>query len=191
MQTTKILLEEHVWIRRLLECLEKLAGDSSETGTVDAEASAELLLLFQEFADGWHQEGEEQYLFPRLLARSSAEEGAVIRGLLKEHESEVQLMLSMRSNLLGAEHGESLSLREFVRQAREYVELQRKHMAKETAVVLPLAERLLTAADDQAIMEGIDGLLSGGPQARERVFERVRGLCERLEVSVDSRIRTQ
>lgn len=174
MQTTEILAEEHRWIRRMVDCLEELVERSKAHGRLDYGLASELLDLFESFADGLHQEKEETHLFPHLLRRANAAEADYIRRLLEEHVHERSCMLGMRSNLLGAIHGEPLCLREFARLAESYVELHRKHMANENAIVLPMAERILTASDDVEIVEGFDAL------ATERA-RTVAGSIDRIE----------
>src|SRR5262245_52760820 len=128
MWTTEVLREEHRWILRMLQCLERLAGNSEHEGRLDAAGAAELLALFTYFADGLHQEREERYLFPRLLARaSSANERVDIGRLCGEHEEERRAMGRMNQALLGAIYGQGRSLVEFRREALRYAALHRDH----------------------------------------------------------------
>ena len=181
MWTTDILREEHRWVLRMLDCLERVIALSVQRGQLDSTASVELLSLFAYFADGLHQQREERCLFPRLLTRaSSVDERVEIGKLCGDHEQERHLMQGLNENLLGAIYGEPLSLREFAREARAYVELHRQHLAHENLRLLPLAERLLSHEDDESIVQGFRRLESEGPQELRRVFERIQTLSERL-----------
>ena len=178
MQATEFLQEEHRWILRMLGCLETLverARDNSTAGRPWISSTSS-----PNFADGQHQDKEEKVLMPRLLTRASISEETGIRELAKDHAGERRLMLSMHSNLLGAIHGEPLSLREFVRTSSDYVELHRKHMTNEEALLLPMAERLLTSSDDYEILEGFQGIESGGSIARIHLIKRIEHLWRRI-----------
>jgi hemerythrin-like domain-containing protein len=187
MWTTTVLREEHRWILRMLECLERLTRDSEEAGRLDAAGAAELLALFQHFADGLHQEREERCLFPRLLARAgSVAERTEVGRLCGEHEQERLAMARMNKELLGGIFGDARSLREFQRAARRYVELHRAHVLHENRTLLVLAERLLLPEDDEAVLLGFTQLEHDGPEAVKRVFERIRSLCARLGVATEA-----
>src|SRR5262245_23587559 len=103
MWTTNVLREEHRWILRMLQCLERLTLASEREQRLDAACAAELLALFTHFADGLHQEREERHLFPRLLARArSPLERQAIGRLCGEHEEERRVLARITHGLLGA-----------------------------------------------------------------------------------------
>ncbi|HEX6883468.1 MAG TPA: hemerythrin domain-containing protein [Planctomycetota bacterium] len=183
MWTTDVLREEHRWILRMLQCLERVALQAEREARLDAACAAELLALFTHFADGLHQEREERYLFPRLLARArDVAERVAIGRLCGEHEEERRSLTRMNQALLGAVYGQTPSLLDFQREARRYVELHRAHVLHENQVLLPHAEALLTAEDDEQVMRGFVALEREGPQHLKQVFERVRALCARLGI---------
>ena len=183
MWATQVLREEHRWILCMLLCLERVSLDSARDGHLDAAGAAELLALFTHFADGLHQEREERFLFPRLLARArNVEERVHIGRLCGEHEQERRILRNLNQELLGAIYGHSHSLREFQREALRYVALQREHLFHENQALLPLVDLLLTPQDDETVMQGFASLEHGGPEKLKHVIERVRALCARLEV---------
>jgi hemerythrin-like domain-containing protein len=183
MWTTDVLREEHRWILCMLQSLERLTLASERDQRLDAACAGELLALFTFFADGLHQEREERYLFPRLLARArSPEERMDIGRLCGEHEEERRVMARMNQVLLGAVFGQTQSLREFQRAALRYVAMQRRHLQHENQALLPLAEQLLTREDDEATMQGFVDLEHGSPQKLKQVFERIQYLCGRLGI---------
>lgn len=176
MQILDVLSREHRWIRRLLRCLEQLVANTEAAGSLDPERAVALIGLFETFADGSHQEKEEARLFPLLLARATPREARYIAKLEHDHQEERRRMAAMRSNLSGAIFGEPLCLREFLHQARAYLEVHRKHLAHEDVVLFPFARRLF-AAEDEA--ESLDGFGDGAPIA----VERIRALCDVFGVS--------
>ncbi len=187
MWSTDVLREEHRWILRMLQCLERVARDSEHAGRLDAASAAELLALFQHFADGLHQEREEGCLFPRLLARArSVAERLEVGRLCGAHEQERRAMARMNEQLLGAIYGQARSLRDFQHAALGYIALQREHVLHENQTLLPLADQLLRPEDDETVMQGFIALEHEGPEALKRVFERIQAICARL--GVDTKI---
>jgi hemerythrin-like domain-containing protein len=183
MWTTNVLREEHRWILRMLQCLERVAVNAERDGRLDAAAASELLALFTHFADGLHQEREERCLFPRLLNRAhNVEERMHIARLCGEHEQERRAMTRMGQDLLGAIYGETRYLRDFQREAMRYVAIQRAHVLHENQELLSLAEILLTPEDDEQVMQGFVALEQNGPEKLKHVFERIQALCQHLGI---------
>jgi hemerythrin-like domain-containing protein len=184
-RATEVLGEEHRWIRDMLECLSRVIERAAQDQPLPRETS-ELLSLFESFADGTHQEKEESFLFPRLLQLATPKDDRLLQKLQQDHGKDRVMMSGMQSNLLGAIHGEPLCLREFVDQATSYLRMHRHHMRRETKELFPLAERVLTMADDHEITEGMATLERAGEQGRERIRQRIDALCERFGVETSS-----
>jgi hemerythrin-like domain-containing protein len=176
MQSTETLRREHGWIRQLLDCLEELAHRAESRGQLDAIASSDLLSLFETFVDQGHQEKEERFLFRALLDKADAPRSAYVRRLFKDHKEERHDLESLRLLMLGAVHAEPQCLREFVHRARAFAVSQRRHLAHEEVVLLPMAEQRLGPLDDRRICEGFQLVALAGPEIRERV----ESLCRRL-----------
>jgi hemerythrin-like domain-containing protein len=176
MNSTETLRREHRWIRRLLDCLEELAHRAESRGQLDAIASADLLSVFEDFIDQGHQEKEERFFFRALLDKADASQSAYVRRLFKDHKEERHDLESLRVHMLGAVHADPQCVREFVHRARAYAVAQRRHLAHEEVVLIPMAERLLGPLEDRRVSEGFLLVPSGGPEIRERVD----ALCKRL-----------
>lgn len=178
MWTTDILREEHRWILLLVRALEHMLDASRERGRLDAQHAAEILALFKHFANGLHQEREERCLFPLLLTRArSVAERLDIARLAGDHEQERRAMQRMDQALLGAIYGEPRSFFDFEQEARGVVVLQREHIAHENRELLPLAERLLSAEDDAALVQAFGRLEGQGAQDPRLVCLRIEALC--------------
>lgn len=181
----EVLREEHRWIARMLELLERLAADGRRQGRLEAEPAAELLALFVHFADGLHQEREESCLFARLFARvHTVEERLALGRLCGEHEEERRTLRTLSDNLLGAIYGRAGDLAEFLRESEAFVRLHRRHLADETRELLPMAERLLQPEDDALLLELYRGLERGGPDLAA-ITARITRLAGRLEPRSD------
>lgn len=184
METTKILGEEHRWIHAMVDCLERLVEQAVRSGSADFESCSELLYLFESFADGLHQHKEEHVLFPRLLDRAAPAQEAVLRKLVHDHGEEWSHMHRMRAGLQGAVAGQPQALSDFVRAARAYVDLHRRHMDHENRELVGMTERLLTPEDDAEVVRGFRDLEASEGGGRGGVFEQVRVLCGKVGVEV-------
>ncbi len=184
MQATDILREEHRWIAQLVAGLAKVVQIQRAGGGLNAGAAEEILTLFELFADGTHQEKEEEVLFPRLLTRVRGGNERLLEGLVREHGEDRVAMARLRSKLALARNGDEGMRREFVQDAEAYVALQNRHMHRESTRVLPLAEQCLTHEDDRQVVEGYRRLERSGPHAAEQVQRRIRDVCASLGLGV-------
>src|SRR3990172_3302524 len=171
---TEDLREEHVIIERALSVLEAFAVGVDAGKAVLKERVASLLDLLKTFADKCHHGKEEQLLFPALLATKAGEAKTTVDDLLKEHEVGRAAVRRMSDGIAGWEKPEARRL--FAAAAHDYVDLLRRHIAKETEGLLPLSERLLSQPEQLALggeveaMEG-QGIGHGGPDPLLRTLE--------------------
>ena len=154
MQAVEELEYEHVLIHELLRCLESLTLEAHTSGVLDEKTSRPLLRLFERFVDHSHQDKEEHYLFPHLLARATADEAERLERVIREHAQERRRLVAMYLHLDGASRGRAASVDRFVANAILYQRLQRKHLETEDTFVLPLAAAILTAEGDRQILLG-------------------------------------
>ena len=143
------LREEHVIIERALSVLEALALGVEAGKAVPKERVESLLDLLKTFADKCHHGKEEQILFPALLATKADDAKATVDELLKEHEVGRTAVRRMSDGIAGWEKPEARRL--FAAAAHDYVDLLRRHIAKETEGLLPLSERLLSQPEQLAL----------------------------------------
>jgi len=178
MRTIETLTREHEWIGWMATTLERLVARTKTDGRLPEEAYA-LLALYEDFADGRHQEKEETVLLPELVELAAEAEREVLQRLLVDHVAERELMVGMRASLLGAIHGERPSVQRFLRAAGEYVDLHRAHMEREGETLLPLARRILSSEADRRIARGFERI-EGGPGDPHGVREQILALRKRV-----------
>lgn len=164
MRSIDLLRQDHDCIARVLNAFQRLLENGARAGRLESSCALELLTLLGHFADGLHQRREEQALFPRLLARASTvQERLFVGRLAAEHEQDREHFAVMQSTLLGATYGHRMALQDFLRAASRYLDLQRHHMARENALLLPLAESLLTAEDDDWLLRAFASMDADDP----------------------------
>lgn len=142
---------EHFRQRCLCVALDEVMASPSDP-RVPKRAAA--ILEFLEHELPRHIEDEEQTLFPMLRLRCKAEDRIdQILGLLcEEHERDDVLGAALMAGLRRIAAGTaSPSWDAFWRAATAFSETQRRHLAWENAVVLPLVRKRLNVADMVAL----------------------------------------
>ncbi|TDI57909.1 MAG: hemerythrin domain-containing protein [Alphaproteobacteria bacterium] len=138
---------EHKRQRQVWDRLEALAEELS-TDPAFNEAAAILAILTEELPR--HAEDEEADLFPLLERRCLPDDniGDIVAQLRSEHELDEDLSNFIVSDLEVLAKGAKLANPvRLLFNARAFAEAQRRHIAWENTVLLPLARRRLTEAD--------------------------------------------
>lgn len=163
------ILADHLRQRRLCQVVEGIADDPSLDRRL-----VEKVLAFVEQDMALHVIDEEEDLFPLLRRRALPEDDLerVLGALSGEHAADEILANVIVIGLRRALEREQGGLDDTLRDAcRGFATRQRRHLAVENAVVMPLAELRLTSADQKAlarrfaVRRGIDPR-KGQPGAR-------------------------
>lgn len=158
MEAINDLKHEHRVIELVLSGLERLADEAEEQHRIDGERGEKALEILRHFADRCHHGKEERHLFPLMAARGVPEEGGPLGVMLREHDEGRSHLRAMAEALPGAARGDEIAARVFATSARAYVALLRQHIAKEDTVLYAIAERVLSAEDDQQLMQGFEAI---------------------------------
>ena len=152
MQATTILKEEHNVIELVLTMLESVVAGVRQGESVPAEFARWSIGFFRQFADGCHHHKEEEALFPLLISRGLPKEGGPVGVMLAEHEQGRRLIREMET----ATEENPVNAQRFVAAAEQYAALLRQHIWKENNVLFPMADRLLSPADDVHLLEAYE-----------------------------------
>ena len=142
-----LIYAEHYRCRVVCNTLDEIVGRFPVLPGADELRS---LLTFFETDLSNHVADEEQTLFPMLVERCEDNDNWESIGglLLEEHNADKQLVDQVLIGLRALASGQPLINAEaFVAAARAMSESQRRHLAWENSVVLPLARKRLTPAD--------------------------------------------
>ncbi|HEX6885532.1 MAG TPA: hemerythrin domain-containing protein [Planctomycetota bacterium] len=148
---TRILAEEHVQIRRVLEAFARYASWVCAARDYDPRLARRFLRFFREFGDLRHHEEEEELLFPWLEAHGLPRGVGPLVVLRHEHElgRELRLALAAAADALLEQPLDADERERFRELALRYVELGLAHMDKEEGALFPLVEEL--AAGDAVL----------------------------------------
>lgn len=172
-KATDFLKEEHRLIERVIQVLERLA-QGLQSGTLPPSGILEQILDFiRNFADRAHHGKEEDFLFPVLEGKGIPRYGGPIGVMLQEHETGRRLVRSMGEAFQQIQEGNSWAASRFATDALEWVQLLRQHIYKEDHILYPMADRVLTPAEDEQLLQQFH-------EADRQLGEGVRGAYEAM-----------
>jgi hemerythrin-like domain-containing protein len=146
-----IIRDEHRSLVAVLQGLQFLVRDVRDRGVApDFELFTLILDYIDLFPEKFHHPKENEHLFKAVRARS-AEGNAVLDELEGEHARGDTLIRELRHALARWRVAGAAGFEAFAGTVDAYLDFHWKHMRKEEDVVMPLAERVLTAADWEAI----------------------------------------
>lgn len=149
--TLRVIRDEHAALAAMLRTLSMLLAQHRRDGTLpDFTALRAMLFYIDEFPERLHHPKESALLFPKLRERS-AEAAAVLDRLDREHATGENAVRDLGHALLGFEMMGEARRAAFEAAAQRYVDFYLEHMAIEERSVLPLAEKVLTDADWEAL----------------------------------------
>lgn len=188
-RATEILRSEHEVILDVLDCLEKLAENVREGGDLDLLSARQILEFLGTFADRCHHGKEEGALFPALGTKGLPAQFGPVAVMLAEHEQGRSEIGAMRAEIAGPEPVDSDRALRFAVHASAYVDLLRDHIAKENNVLFPMADGMLSAAEQQELLRAFGRVENHdlGAGTHERYLSIAQGLVARLGVTPSPR----
>lgn len=145
------LMHEHEAILFALEILGAIEQRLSRGLPTDSQDIAAFIGFLKEFADKCHHGKEEGILFPALVAAGIPQHGGPVEVMLDEHSQGREWIRHMESSLQA-----SLDIAMFTQAARGYRTLLQAHIQKENDVLFPMAEKLLTSGQLDALFDAFE-----------------------------------
>ena len=154
MTPTQIMEAEHRLIETVVQTLGGIAA-AIEQGAArrcrhDPERRGEFLRVY---ADKLHHGKEETLFFPMLVKRGVPPQGCPIGGLNHEHEKGRALLRALADQAPANAQGKPGAKEALLETLRGIVDLYQNHIWKEDAMVFPMADKVLTAADQKELTE--------------------------------------
>lgn len=154
MRLIDLLKAEHRRLKQFLNYL-NVAAERIENKKPISPAFFEIIVKMTDFfVKGYHQDLEENLLFPYLKAKGLIEKGGPLEVLRREHEEADRYIkdLSGAAALLAGGGEEKRRARmEIVDNIRAYTHLMTAHTGKEEMVVFPIAETILSAEEEKRL----------------------------------------
>ncbi len=169
-----LLMNDHQTTERVLEAVSKaLAGPAAPAVGLMQDAAR----YFREYVDLCHNKKEEQHLFPLIEQRGIPRQGGPLAVMLGEHEQSRTILPRLLALIEAYTVGRTTDLTELRQAFDEYASLLRNHFWKENDILYPMARRVMTPADADAVVAGIDATEAAlGTDTRARYY----ALAERI-----------
>lgn len=177
-QTIRVLKDEHAALSAMLRSALQLLAQCRRTETLpDFAVLRAMLFYLDEFPEQQHHRMESEILYPKLRARTPLARGLLDR-LDYEHARGGRRIREVEHALLAYEMMGASRRGAFEQAMESYVDFYLAHMALEEQEILPLAARVLHAADwaelDAAFDRSRDPLVGHPPPAEyEALFTRI------------------
>lgn len=161
MRAITIIKSEHQNLGAVLYSLEQLIAEIEEGKKADLTVFHGLFTYIDRFLDRYHHPKENDYLFPRLLARD-ADARELVHELGRQHREGEILFVDMLKTLSAYEFCGEAEFAAFRNAVVKYCHFEREHALLEEREMLPRAREVLNASDweeiDAAFEENRDPL---------------------------------
>ncbi len=184
MKSTDYLMKEHRLIERAIAAL--------EAGTVKLEAGKPVRPGFfldaadfvTDFADGCHHKKEEDILFIKMAGKGVPVQGGPIGVMLTEHEQGRMYNRGIRAGVEKLQAGDPSGQAEIIQNGRGYAALLRQHIAKEDGILFPMAERVISPAEQEQMWQEFERVEQD--VIGQGTYEKYQAFVETLEREIDS-----
>ena len=151
---TKNLENDHVYILRLIDVMEKMVLTVS-TELKHIELAVGLIL---NYADGFHHAKEENLLFPLLEKKGFSPEQGPLPVMIHEHALGRSFVRGMLSEIDNIKQGDESGLTILYEYMQGYIDLLRTHITKENNVLFRMADKALSPQEQEELLKEFDTL---------------------------------
>ena len=153
MTPTQVMEAEHRLIETVVKALGGVAAALEKGQPGGAAILPTAVEFFRVYADKLHHGKEETVFFPMLVKRGVPPQGCPIGGLNHEHEKGRALVQALADQAPAYAQGKPGAKEALLETLRGIVDLYQNHIWKEEAMVFPMADKVLTAADQAELSE--------------------------------------
>jgi len=150
-KTLNIIRDEHRSIAAILSGMEYLVQRiRARKAKINPRVFAAMIYYLDTFSERMHHPKEDRYLFSAMRSRGG-EATQIVADLEQEHAAGGDTLRRLEQCLMRYEEGGDKEFPAFAQAVATFAREYRDHIRKEEDVAFPLAERLLSASDWQAI----------------------------------------
>lgn len=170
----ELLMDDHTMHEKVFAAIEK---GFSRPEPPPADLIAGAAEYISEYLEKCHNRKEEEHLFPLVEGLGIPREGGPLAVMLMEHERQRDLVRDIRTHAGAYAGGEVAALTVLRGVLEEYIALCKDHFWKENDILYPMAMRVMSPGDEDAVVRGIEAVeASLGEGVRARYY----ALAERL-----------
>ena len=152
MTPTQVIEAEHRLIETVVKALGGVAAALEKGQPTGAAILPTAVEFFRVYADKLHHGKEETVFFPMLVKRGVPPQGCPIGGLNHEHEKGRALVRALAEQAPAYAQGRPGAKEGLLETLRGILDLYQNHIWKEDAMVFPMADKVLTAADQKELI---------------------------------------
>ena len=181
-KTLNIIRDEHRSIGAILHGMEYLVNRvRTRKAKIDPRVFRAMIYYLDTFSERMHHPKEDRYLF-KAMRSHGGEAAAVVADLEKEHAAGGEALKRLEQSLVRYEEGGDKEFSGFAEAVAKFAREYRDHIQKEESFVFPLAQRVLSEADWQAIDRAFEenrDPLAAQRESRdfEKLFDRIVSLA--------------
>lgn len=144
---------EHRHIETVIKSLQDAVAALDTRQRLNVRKLRAVVEFLRVYADQRHHQREEGIFFPLLVRRSVPPQGCPIGGLNNEHEKGRALVSVLDKGITAYEQKQSGADHAVRQTLQEIIDLYRKHLWMEDAMVFPMAEKFISKTDDKELKE--------------------------------------
>ncbi len=148
------LQDEHRAVKMTLAILARISAKLSRGETVAPDHLDQLLEFLTTFVDRCHHGKEEDVLFPALEKAGVPREGGPIGVMLREHDLGRGYIRGLREGVADFKAGDRQAVARIVANIQYYSDLLTQHIDKEDHILYPIAEKVFSREQQQALLKG-------------------------------------
>ena len=149
---TELLTFDHETTERVLDAAKNVLAGAAPS----ADIVGKLVDYLVGYVDGCHNKKEEDHLFPLIERRGIPRTGGPLAVMLQEHEQSRRMLGDLVPIARAYAAGDSAALADLAARFGEYAALLKNHYWKENDILYPMARRVMSEADAQVVLDGID-----------------------------------
>jgi hemerythrin-like domain-containing protein len=165
---TRVLIEEHGLILRMIALVEKNTGLLEDGRFDDWKFYLDAVDFIRNFADRFHHAKEEDVLFKALVDNGMPAQNSPVAAMLMAHDQGRDYVRGLETAAQKALAGEPGQTSAVVENARGYADLLRDHIDKEDNILYPLSERILPEEVRPAMVGGYRKAAAAAPGVEKR-----------------------
>lgn len=147
------LRHDHRVIQQVAAGMSAVAELLDSGNQVDPSVLSDLVQFLRVFADQYHHEKEEQFLFPLLATKGNVSTRRELESLEREHRSAKQLVGQLAKAAAVYVHNPAAVRYRVIDLLQQLVELYPAHIWKEDFLLFPLAQQNLSQNEQQHLKE--------------------------------------
>jgi hemerythrin-like domain-containing protein len=174
----EVLMNEHRLIEQVLGSLETFAAEVEGGLVPERTVLADYGAFLRGFADAFHHGKEEDILFLKMIERGFSRESGPVAVMLHEHRVGRSHVAVLRETGDGAGPLTAVETQLAIEHASAFIPLLRTHIQKEDRILYPMAMRLLTGLELDAMETDFEAF-----EARTRAdgsYDGLHALADRL-----------